>query len=69
VHGFLLRHRVFTTYDVPGAAATVIGFDTHGEFGGTYTTVGGASRGFYVIHGRLHTVSPPAEPASISIRC
>jgi hypothetical protein len=59
--GFLLRHGVFTTYDVPGAAGTVVGFDTHGEFGGTYYTASGASRGFYVLHGTLHTISAPAE--------
>lgn len=28
-HGFLLRHGTFTTYNVPGATGTVVGFDTH----------------------------------------
>jgi hypothetical protein len=60
-HGFLLHGGAFTTYDVPGAAGTVVGFDNHGEFGGTYFTASGLSRGFYVIHGKLHTLSPPAE--------
>jgi hypothetical protein len=64
VHGFLLRHGAFTTYDVPGAAGTVVGFDNHGEFGGTYFAADGLSRGFYVIHGRLHTLSAPAEPGA-----
>jgi hypothetical protein len=59
--GFLLRDGAFTTYDVPGAQGTVVGFDNHGRFGGTYYAADGLSRGFYVIHGRLHTVSAPAE--------
>ncbi len=62
VHGFLLHDGTFTTYDLPGAAGTVVGFDNHRELGGTYTTASGASRGFYVIHGRLHTLRPPAKP-------
>jgi hypothetical protein len=60
-HGFLLRDGAFTTYDVPGAQGTVVAFDTHGEFGGTYFAADGLSRGFYVIHGKLHTLRPPAE--------
>ncbi len=60
-HGFLLRDGAFATYDVPGAQGTVVGFDNHGRFGGTYYAADGLSRGFYVIHGRLHTVSAPAE--------
>jgi len=63
-HGFLLRDGTFTTYDVPGAQATVVAFDTHGEFGGTYVAADGVSRGFYMIHGRLHTLSAPAEPGA-----
>ena len=61
MHGFLLRDGAFTTYDVPGAHGTVVGFDNHGEFGGTYVAADGLSRGFYVIHGRLHTLRPPAK--------
>ena len=64
LHGFLLRDGAFTTYDVPGAQGTVVGFDNHGEFGGTYFAADGLSRGFYVIHGRLHTISPPAQPGA-----
>jgi hypothetical protein len=64
LHGFLLHQGTFTTYDVPGAAGTVVGFDTHGEFGGTYFTAAGASRGFYVIGGTMHTLSPPAQPGA-----
>ncbi len=60
-HGFLLHDGTFTTYDVPGSAGTVVGFDTPAEFGGTYYTATGASRGFYVLHGRLHTLRAPAE--------
>jgi hypothetical protein len=63
-HGFLLRHRTFTTYDVPGAAGTVVAFDTPAEFGGTYYTATGASRGFYVRHGTLHTLRAPAQPGA-----
>jgi hypothetical protein len=63
-HGFLLRGGAFTTYDVPGAAGTVVGFDNHGEFGGTYFTASGLSRGFYVLHGTLHTLRAPAEPGA-----
>jgi hypothetical protein len=59
--GFLLRDGAFATYDVPGAQGTVVGFDNHRRFGGTYYAANGLSRGFYVIHGRLHTVSAPAE--------
>jgi hypothetical protein len=64
MHGFLLSDRRFTTYDVPGAQGTVVGFDNHGEFGGTYVAADGLSRGFYVIGGKLHTVSPPAGPGA-----
>jgi hypothetical protein len=64
MHGFLLRDGTFTTYDVPGAQGTVVGFNNHREFGGTYIAADGASRGFYVIHGRLHTLSAPAEPGA-----
>jgi uncharacterized membrane protein len=64
MHGFLLRDGAFTTYDMPGAQGTVVGFDNHGEFGGTYVAAGGTSRGFYVIHGRLHTLRPPAQPGA-----
>jgi hypothetical protein len=63
-HGFLLRNGAFTTYDVPGAAGTVVGFDNHGEFGGTYFVASGLSRGFYVIHGTLHTLRAPAKPGA-----
>jgi uncharacterized membrane protein len=64
MHGFLLRDGRFTTYDVPGAAGTVVGFDNHCEFGGTYIAADGASRGFYVIGGRLRTLAAPAEPGA-----
>jgi hypothetical protein len=64
MHGFLLHHGAFTTYDVPGAAGTVVGFDNHSEFGGTYYTASGASRGFYEIGGHLHTLKPPTEPGA-----
>ena len=49
---------------MPGAAGTVVAFDNHGEFGGTYTTPGGASRGFYVAGGRLHTLRAPMQPGA-----
>jgi hypothetical protein len=61
MHGFMLRDGAFSTYDVPGAQGTVVGFYHQGEFGGTYVTADGLSRGFYVIRGRLYTLSPPAE--------
>jgi uncharacterized membrane protein len=60
-HGFLLRDGTFSTYDVPGAQGTVMAFDNHGEPGGTYIAANGASRGFYLIHGKLHTLRAPAE--------
>ncbi len=63
-HGFLLRDGTFTTYNVPGAQATVVGFDNHREFGGTYFAANGISRGFYVIHGTLHTLTAPAQPGA-----
>jgi hypothetical protein len=63
-HGFLLRKGAFTTYDVPGAQGTVVAFDNHGEFGGTYVAASGLSRGFYVIHGKVHTVRPPTQPGA-----
>jgi hypothetical protein len=63
-HGFLLRGGAFTTYDVPGAQGTVVAFDDHGELGGSYFAANGLSRGFYVIHGKLHTVRPPAQPGA-----
>jgi hypothetical protein len=64
MHGFLLRGGRFTTYDVPGAAGTVVGFANHAEFGGTYYTASGAARGFYVTGGHLHTLKTPAEPGA-----
>jgi uncharacterized membrane protein len=64
VHGFLLRGGAFTTYDVPGAAGTVVAFADHGKFGGSYFTADGLSRGFYVIGGKLHTLRPPAQPGA-----
>jgi hypothetical protein len=64
MHGFLLRDGTFTTYDVPGAQGTVVGFFNHGEFGGTYVAADGLSRGFYVINGTLHTIGAPAEPGA-----
>jgi hypothetical protein len=64
LHGFRLHDGRFTSYDVPGAAGTVVGFDNHGEFGGTYYTADGLSEGFYVIHGRLYTLRPPAKPGA-----
>jgi uncharacterized membrane protein len=63
-HGFLLRDDTFTTYDVPGAQGTVMAFDNPGESGGTYIAADGASRGFYLIHGKLHTLRAPAEPGA-----
>jgi hypothetical protein len=63
-HGFLLHAGVFTTYDVPGAVGTVVAFDTHGELGGTYTTASGATRGFYLLHGQLHTLGAPTQPGA-----
>ncbi len=47
----------------PAPPGTVVGFDNPGEFGGTYFAANGLSRGFYVIHGRLHTLRAPASPA------
>jgi hypothetical protein len=61
LHGFLLRGGTYTTYDVPGAMATIVTFDTDGEFGGDYEAASGAMLGFYVINGGLHSVSAPAE--------
>jgi hypothetical protein len=63
-HGFLLRDGRFGTYDVPGAVGTVVSFDNDGEFGGSYVAADGVARGFYVIHGRLHTIGAPAEPGA-----
>ncbi len=64
LHGFLLHNGAFTTYDVPGASGTVVAFATHGQFGGSYFAADGLSRGFYVTHGRLHTLSAPAQPGA-----
>lgn len=60
-HGFLLRAGRYTTYDVPGAKATIVSFDYAGEFGGYYEAADGVYRGFYVISGKVHTVSAPVE--------
>jgi hypothetical protein len=60
-HGFLLRAGKFTTYDVPKAAGTQVNFYNYGEFGGTYFSSTGASFGFYVSAGKLHTVIAPGE--------
>ena len=64
LHGFLLRDGAYSSYDVPGAHGTVVAFDSHGELGGSYFTADGLSRGFYVIHGSLHTLRPPAQPGT-----
>lgn len=61
LHGFLLEGGTFTTYDVPGAATTVLTFDNHGIYGGYYASSTGGTFGFYVRHGKLHTVAAPGE--------
>jgi len=61
LHGFLLEDGVFTTYDVPGAADTVVQFSGHGTYGGYYISSTGAMFGFYVQSGELHTVAAPGE--------
>jgi hypothetical protein len=47
---------------VPGAAATAVTFYYDGEFGGGDVSSTGAYYGFYVLHGRLHTVNAPGLP-------
>jgi YD repeat-containing protein len=61
LHGFLLEGGTFTTYDVPGAADTVVDFDNRGTYGGYYVSSTGAIFGFYVLRGQLHTVATPGE--------
>jgi YD repeat-containing protein len=61
LHGFLLEGGNFTTYDVPGAADTVVTFYDHGTYGGYYVSSTGAMFGFYVQSGELHTVAAPGE--------
>jgi hypothetical protein len=61
LHGFLLEGGKFTTYDVPGAAGTVLTFDNRETYGGYYVSSAGAMFGFYAQHGELHTVAAPGE--------
>jgi YD repeat-containing protein len=61
LHGFLLEGGRFTTYDVPGAAGTVLTFYDHGTYGGYYVSATGAMFGFYVQRGSLNTVAAPGE--------
>ena len=61
LHGFLLEGGRFTTYDVPGAAGTELDFYNHGTYGGYYVSSTGATFGFYVRNGKLHTVAAPGQ--------
>lgn len=61
LRGFLLEGGEFTSYDVPGAADTVVNFYEHGTFGGYYVSSTGATFGFFVQSGKLHTVAAPGE--------
>lgn len=60
-NGFVDNRGTFTTYDVPGASATIVAFDHANEFGGEYTSSTGALFGFYVLDGALHTVAAPGQ--------
>jgi hypothetical protein len=50
VHGFLLFKGVFTTIDVPGAAASLpAGINRSGKFVGIYTDSAGNAHGFLAV--------------------
>jgi hypothetical protein len=58
-HGFIYRHGKFTTYDVPGAAQTIVTYYRDRMWGGVWFTAAGHARGFAVVDGVLHTMTYP----------
>jgi hypothetical protein len=73
-HGFFLSNGVFTSYDHPDAASTLInGINDAGDFVGIYTSTGGIQHNFASIGGELSEIIIPrtttvAQPTDINNR-
>ncbi len=60
VHGFILRHGLFTTYDYPGQPTTTLnGINDSGQIVGIYEDADGVSHGFVLRKGIATPVEVP----------
>ena len=64
-HGFLLRHGVYTAFDVPSAVITVAeGINDIGTIAGAYVDAGGVAHGFVLSEGVYTAIDEPGAAST-----